>query len=334
MNTQRQKHSVAILWAATLLVAGVFLPRLFCQEILPPAPQLLSRAPHTGYLLGPGDQINVHVVDLEEYSDKTMRIDPDGELDLPLIGSLHAGGESIDAFKLELRSRLSRYVNSPQISVTLLNSRSSKVSVVGELNSPGVRELSGPTTLIEAISEAGGLKADAGSRVVVTRSLEAGRLPVDGQVLDSSGLYSTVSLPLDDLMISKRPADNFLLRPGDIVSVPKASIVYVVGDVHRAGGFPISSHSSMSVLQAISLAEGLGPNDSSRNARILRPAPGGDGKPTEIPVNVQAIFAGKAPDPPLFAEDILYIPNSSAKAGAKRAAEISLQVATGVLIYR
>ena len=315
-----------------MLLAGMLPSRLFAQQT---APQLLSRAPHpAGYVLGPGDQVNIHVVDLEEYADKTVRIDPDGELDLPLIGQVHAGGETMEAFKFELRRRLCKYVNSPQLSVSLLTSLSSKVSVIGEVNSPGVRELSGPTTLIEAISESGGLKADAGSKVVITRSVAFGRLPVDGQVLDSSGLFSTASLPVDDLMLSKRPADNFDLRPGDIVSVPKASIVYVIGDVHRSGGFPISSHSSMSVLQAISLAEGLGPNDSSKNARILRPVPGGDGKPTEIPVNVRAIFAGKAPDPPLFAEDILYIPNSTAKAGAKRAAEISLQVATGVLVYR
>ena len=334
MSSKRHRRPARILLTSFFLIASLLTSRLFSQQPGATPPQLLSRTSHTGYVLGPGDQVNIHVVDLEEYADKTMRVDPDGEMDLPLIGPLHAGGETIDDFKAELRRRLAKYVNSPQISISLLTSRSSKVSVIGEVNAPGVKELSGPTSLIEAISEAGGLKSDAGSKVVVTRSREAGEFPVDGQVLDSGGRFATISLPLDDLMVSKRPADNFQILRGDIISVPKASIVYVVGDVHRAGGFPISSHSSMSVLQAISLAEGLGPNDSSKNAKILRPAPGGDGKPTEIPVNVRAIFAGKAPDPPLFAEDILYIPNSSAKAGAKRAAEISLEVATGVLVYR
>jgi polysaccharide export outer membrane protein len=334
MSTQGHRHSGTLILASSLVITGMLSSKLFPQDSVLSAPKLLSRAPQTGYVLGAGDQINIRVVDLEEYSDKMLSIDPDGQLDLPLVGQIHAGGETIEAFKFELRRRLSKYVNSPQLSVNLLTNRSSKISVIGEVNSPGVRELSGSTSLIEAISEAGGLKTDAGSKVVITRSLDVGKLPVDGQVLDSSGLFSTVSLPLDELMISKRPADNFQLRPGDIVSVPKASIVYVVGVVHRSGGFPISSHSSMSVLQAISLAEGLTSNNASRSAKILRPAPGGDGKPTEIPVNVQAIFAGRDPDPPLFAEDILYIPHSTAEAGAKRAAEIVLQVATGVLIYR
>jgi polysaccharide export outer membrane protein len=297
-------------------------------------PKLLSREQHSGYVLGAGDQLNIHVVDLEEYGDKTVRIDPTGDLDLPLIGLVHAAGKSVEELRVELRQRLSKYVTSPQISLNLLTNHSSKVSVVGEVNSPSVRELLGPTTLIEAISEAGGLKGDAGSRVIVTRSVEAGRFPIDGQSLDNSGLFSTLTISLDDLMGSKRPGDNILLRPGDVVSVPKASIVYVIGDVHRSGGFPMTSRSSMSVLQAISLAEGMTSNNASRNAKILRPVPGGDGKPLEIPVNVQAIFAGKAPDPLLFAEDILYIPHSTAEAGTKRAAEIALQVATGVLIYR
>jgi polysaccharide export outer membrane protein len=335
MMSRRRLHiGIVILATSLLLFAAEPSLRLHCQDVAPSPPRLLGRASHAGYVLGAGDQVNIHVVDLEEYGDKTVRVDPDGKIDLPLIGQVHAGGETLDEFKSELRMRLSKYVNAPQLTITVLNSRSSRVSVIGEVNAPGVRDLSGPTTLIEAISEAGGLKADAGSKVIVTRSLDVGRLPVDGETLDGSGMFSIVSLPLDDLMLSKLPADNLMLRPGDIVSVPKASIVYVVGDVHRSGGFPISSHSSMSVLQAISLAEGLQTNNASKSAKILRPVPGGDGKPIEIPVNVQAILAGKAPDPPLFAEDILFIPHSTAEAGAKRAAEIALQVATGVLIYR
>ena len=298
-----------------------------------PAP-LLQRAHADEYVLGSGDQLKIGVVDLEEYVDKTVKIDPDGSLDLPLIGQVHASGESLETFRQELKRLLSRYVNNPNVTVNLVTNASRRVSVLGEVVSPGVHELAGPTTLVEAISEAGGLKTDAGSTVIVTRNLASGDFPIDGQTLDASRQYAVVSVRVDELMSGHSPVENILLRPGDVITVPRASIVYVIGDVHRSGGFPITSHSSLTVLQAISLAEGLSNNNASRNARILRPAPGGDGKPIQIPVNVPAILAGKAPDSPLFAEDILFIPHSSAEAGAKRAAEIALQVATGVLIYR
>ncbi|MDE1175568.1 MAG: polysaccharide export protein [Edaphobacter sp.] len=304
------------------------------QEVSSPTPKLLTRAHPSSYVLGPGDQLTIRVVDLEEYSDKNVRVGPDGDLDLPLIGPVQAAGATIESFKQDLATRLSKYIDSPKVSISLMASQSGKISVVGEVNAPGVRDLSGPTTLIEAISGSGGVKTDAGSTVIVTRSIKNGTLPIDGSKLDDSGQFSTVSLSLDGLLSLKNPSDNFTLRPGDIVSIPKASIIYVVGDVHRPGGFPLPARSTMSVIKAIALAEGLTSNNASRSARILRPNPTGEGKPTEIPVNVQAILAGKANDPSLLAEDILYIPHSTAEAGAKRAAEIALQVATGVLIYR
>ena len=298
------------------------------------SPQLLNRVSPSGYVLGPGDQLNIHVVDLEEFADKTVKIDPDGGVDLPLIGILHPSGESLDAFKSDLRRRLTKYIQSPKVSVNLISNRSSRISVIGEVSSPGVRELSGPTTLIEAISEAGGLKADAGSRVLITRTSDQDPLTIDNQKIDSNGKFTTATVSLDELMTAKHPEENVTLRPGDVVSIPKASIVYVVGDVHRSGGFPITTRSTMTVLQALALAEGLSTNNASKNAKILRPSQDGDVKPIQIPVNVQAILAGKAQDPPLFADDILFIPHSTAEAGAKRAAEIVLQVAAGVLIYR
>ncbi len=316
-----------------MLAFGAIQPRASAQTDPMPAP-LLKRAHADDYVIGPGDEFKISVVDLEEYVDRTAKIDPAGDLDLPLIGEMHVVGESLEGFKQELKRRLARYIGSPRVTVNLVTNASRRVSVLGEVVSPGVHDLAGPTTLVEAISQAGGLKPDAGSTVLVTRAVADGDFPIDGQSLDASGRYEIVSVKLDDLLSAHSPGENILLRPGDVVTVPRAAIVYVIGDVHRSGGFPITSRSSLSVLQALSLAEGLSNNNASRSAKILRPAPGGDGKQLQIPVNVQAILAGKAPDPPLFAEDILFIPHSTAEAGAKRAAEIALQVATGVLIYR
>ncbi len=152
--------------------------------------------------------------------------------------------------------------------------------------------------------------------------------------MDPATGSSTASVPLDDVLASKLPSDNILILPNDIISIPKAEVVYVVGDVKKAGGFQLSSHPTITLLQALSLAEGLDRDAAPQRAKILRQAPGGDGKTAEIPVDIKQIFDGKAPDVPLRGNDILFVPNSAAKSGSRRAAEAILQAATGVAIYR
>lgn len=285
------------------------------------------------FVLGPGDQLTLHVADVDEISDKPVRIDPDGGLDLPLVGRIQAAGLTIAQFKVALAAKLSTYVNAPQISINLTDNQSRPVSVIGEVNAPGVHQLPGPRTLIEVIALAGGVKPDAGSKVVITRQLKWGALPLPDERADVSGKFTTATISLDDLMDAKTPADNIEIKPEDVISIPKGDIVYVVGDVRRAGGFPLTSHETISILQALSLAEGLGPDPASQRAKILRPVPGDDHKPIEIAVDVKSIFAGKAPDVPMFAGDILFIPTSAAKSGSRRALEAVVQVATGLAVY-
>ena len=197
-----------------------------------------------------------------------------------------------------------------------------------------MHQLSGPKSLIEVISEAGGLKSEAGPRVIVTRQIERGPLPIPGASLDDSGKYSTASISLDQLMASKIPAENIAVQPNDVISIPRGDVVYVVGSVQRPGGFPLQSHETISLLQAVSLAQGLKSEASAGGAKILRqPAGVSSGKPEEIPIDVKKIFAGKAPDVALRANDILFIPSSSAKTGGRRAIDAIVQVATGMAVY-
>jgi polysaccharide export outer membrane protein len=290
--------------------------------------------PMPEYVLGAGDQIVLRVVDMEELSDKPLKIDPNGFLDLPLAGRIQAGGLTIEQFKMELASKLRKYINSPEISVNLTDDQSRPVSVIGSVNNPGVHQLEGPKRLIEVISLAGGIRADAGGKIIVTRQLKWGKLPLENAKTDISGGFSTATLSVDDALSSKNPADNILIEPNDVIAIPKAEIVYVVGDVRKPGGFALSSHETISILQALALAEGIDHDAASGASKIMRPAPGGDGKPREIPVDIPKIFQGKAPDLPLYANDVLFIPNSAAKSTTRRAAEAVLQVATGVIIYR
>lgn len=298
--------------------------------------ELLARvpAPAPQYALGPGDQVAIHVVDMDDLSDKPYRIDPSGAIDLPLVGRIEASGLSLEQLKATLAAKLARYISSPQISINLVDNQTRTVSVLGSVNSPGMRSLQGPRHLIDVLSEAGGTRPDAGSRVVITRELRWGTLPLSGAHADTSGRFTTASLPLTEVLAGSRPADNILVEPGDVISVPKEEIVYVLGNVKRAGGFPLSSRESISLLQALTLAEGLDHDAASNHAKILRTPRGNDGRHQEIPIDIGRIQQGKDADVPLFPNDILFVPNSAVRSSSRRAAEAVLQVATGVIIYR
>lgn len=314
-------------------------PCVFAQALpaisAPPAanPQRSNSLPAVP-LLGAGDQMVINIADLDEVKNLNARISSDGSLDLPLIGIVQAGGMTVPGLRSALSMRYAKYINNPQISIQLTSSQTQTVSVIGEVNAPSVQEITGPLTLLSAITKAGGIKTDAGPQVVLTRETKEGILPLPNAVVSSAGGFSRATLPLDDLLAEKTPENNILLRSGDVVSVPKGSLVYVIGDVHRSGGFPLRSSGSISLIEALALAEGLGPNAKSKNAKILRPVEHNSEKRTEIPVDISEVLAGKRGDPQMFADDILFVPTSAAKSTARRAAEAILQVSTGVLIYR
>ena len=311
---------------------------LFTISLAPISAQkpLIARQPPavSEYILGAGDQISLHIVDLDDISDKPIRIDPNGFIDLALVGRVEAGGLTIEQLREQLRTKFTKYIDSPQIAINLVDNQSRSVSVIGSVNNPGVHTLQGPRRLIEVISMAGGVKPDAGSRVILTRQARWGELPLAQAKMDPSNTYSTATLSVEGLLGATTPAENILIDPGDVISIPKADVVYVLGTVKKAGGFPLASKDSMSLLQTLAMAEGLDHDAAAGKARILRPPPGGDGKVKEIPVDIIKIESGKEPDVPLYANDVLYVPNSYVKAGVKRTAEAILQVATGVVIYR
>ncbi len=286
------------------------------------------------FTLGVGDQISVHVADMDDLPSEPMRIGPNGTLDFPMIGQVQASGLTVEQFRQELSTRLRKYIATPDITVNLVESESRPVSVVGEVVNPGVRQMVGPRRLLDVISMAGGLKPDAGPNVLITRESQWGKLHAGAVTEDPATHDSSTTLPLDSLLSLKSPQNNILMQPGDTVSVPRADLVYVVGDVKKSGGFELTTHNTMSLLHAVTLAEGLGPDNAAGRARILRPAPNGDGSMSQIPIDIPKILDGRDKDVPLFANDILFVPHSGFKVGTRRAIEAAIALATGALIYR
>lgn len=285
------------------------------------------------YRLGPEDQVIIRALELEDIPSTPMRIDLQGWLDLPLVGRVQAAGRTTDELRDELAARLAKYVREPRLTIQVAEYRSRPVSVIGAVNQPGVHQLSGPRRLIEVLSLAGGLKPDAGSKARITRSLAEGRLPLPGARDDESGQFSVGEVDLESLIRAGRPSDNILIGAHDVVSVPRAELVYVLGEVQKPGGFTLRERESMSLLQALALSEGLQRTASPGKARILRAAAPGASR-VEVAVNLRKIMDGEAADVPLQPDDILFVPNNVPRSVTLRAIETAVQIGTGVVIFR
>lgn len=288
-----------------------------------------------GYVLGPRDSVNVRVLDLDEFDPKSLgaiRIDDQGNIRLPLAGRIHASGLTVEQLEKQIAMRLSKEMKDPEVTVSIADYRNHPVSVLGAVKNPGVYQVTGRKTLFEVLSLAGGLNPDASNRIKITRLASEGPLALPNGAADPTGQFYIAELNVRDVMEAKIPEVNIEVRQNDVITVPKAELVYVVGAVRKAGGFPLNEREHISVLQAVSLAEGLDKVASAKHARILRQSSPGMER-SEISINVQEILEGRAKDVSLQANDILFIPTSAAKSATLRALEAAVQTGTGIAIW-
>ncbi len=312
-------------------VAGVFAAAWLAASVLAAGPKDVQRG--DDYIIGIDDKIVIRIVDLPDVPDKPFRVNPSGFVDLPLLGPVRAAGLTPEQFKEAVGVAAKKYMSDPDISVNVAEYQSQMVTVVGAVTNPGSHPLAGPKRLLEVLSDAGGLRPDAGATIKITRESKWGTIPLPDVRMDLSGEFSVAELNSDKLMNAGIPRDNIYVRPHDVISVSKAELIYVLGQVKRAGGFPLTSQTNMSVVKALSLAEGWQPNASPKKSILLRPSLDG-GPKTEIAVNFDAILHGKSPDIDMRANDVLYIPNNVPHSIAVRSAEALLQMGTGIAVWR
>ena len=299
-------------------------------NVVPPA---AATPAASDYLLGPGDQISVIVTDLEDdFKDKTFRIDMSGDVSLPFAGRVHAAGLTTQSLEQAIEASLARIIKEPQVVVGIAEFHSQAVSVLGEVTTAGQYQVQGQKKLLEAISLAGGFAEDVGNTVTITRDLRWGRVPLPTAHDDGTGQFSIATLSVKSILHAVSPEQNIQIMPGDVISVSKAEIVYVVGSVIKPGGFPMGQDETLSALQVLSLAQGLTNTASSRSAKIIRLVPGSKTH-TELAVNLKQLLEGRASDVPLQPGDILFVPNSTAKSASYRSLQAIISAATGVVTY-
>jgi polysaccharide biosynthesis/export protein len=286
----------------------------------------------SSYVLGPEDTITVRIFAADDIPDRPAQIDNNGEVTLPMIGKVHAAGMTIDQFQAAITQDYKKYFKDPQVTVQVTDFRSQPVSVAGNVNTPGVVQLRGNRNLMEVIGQAGGLRADAGDSVLITRNLDEGALPIPGAFTDPTGKYSVAHVNIRDVMSGKSPQSNITIKPHDVISVPRARMVYVLGNVGRPGGYIMTENESMSLTQAVALAGGWTTHTALNQARILRVTGGSERE--QIPADIGKIMKNKAPDLELRPDDILYVPNSISKQVGARGLEAAVGIGTGILIWR
>lgn len=312
------------------------------------------------YRIGSEDLLEISVYGAPDLGG-TVRVSADGSISLPLIGGERA--EGLTALELERQTAdllAKKYMNHPQVSVFVKEIQSHTVSVIGAVGKPGVFQIRGPENLVEVLSMAQGLADDAGDRVILMRHGEIAdatspRSPhpqpsrvnaaishgesakpesLANKIIDSGGDEAEgLQINLKDLLMSSDSRYDVMVYPGDVVKVPPAGIVYVVGQVRKPGGFLLKTNQNLSVLQALALAEGTTSTSAEKRARIIR-TEGLSGKREEIPINLKRILAGKAADPVLQARDILFVPNSAGKTAFYRGAEAAVSITGGLIVYR
>jgi polysaccharide export outer membrane protein len=293
------------------------------------AQESMSNPAGASVLLGAYDVVTLATPDIQELDRRAVVIDSNGQADVPLVGRVKASGLTPSEFASQVQQRLRKLYLKPQVSIASVELKSRPISVLGAVNTPGVQQADGHKRLLEVLSSAGGLRQDAGPEIEVSRREEIGGLPKALSPSSKDG-FETVSVSVADLFEAKRPEDNFAIQAGDVVTVPKARMVYVVGDVRKGGGFVVGERDNLSVLKALALAEGVQSTADTAHARILRAGDNSAGRP----FNVAQLLRGKAPDTALKPDDILFIPSSVPKKAAIRVLEAAIQTGTGIAIWR
>lgn len=311
--------------------------------------------PHD-YVIGPGDLLVVEVFEVPELS-REVRVSQTGSIGLPLVPvRLQVAGLTESQVEEKIAEVLvaNGLVSQPRVTVNAKERRSKPITVVGAVGHPMVYQMDGPVTLLEVIAQAGGIATDAGDTVIITRPVQTAFhevIPVSSAEPPEIGpeaappakadaspqapphAPNAITINLNELVENGDATNNISLQAGDIVTVPHAGIVYVLGAVSRPGGFVLANdRGQMTTLKILALAGGLTHTAKSDHALILRRDT--QGKQHEVAVDLKKVSKRETEDVMLQPSDILFVPESGAKQAILRAAEFGVAIGSALILYR
>jgi protein involved in polysaccharide export with SLBB domain len=303
----------------------------------------------TDYPIGPGDIVQISVPPIDELRERTVRVEPDGSISLPMLGTMQAGGLTEKQLRAELTDRLKTYMYKPEIDVFVKEYRSRQVAVIGMVNNPGLVTLTGPNeTVLDMMTRAGGLTATAADEIILmpaeqnkqqaigriaevsangadpAAALHNGVPPSDASALreaafkrgELSALLRQNSHPLviglkSTALTGGGTYLNMPVRPGDVIVVPGGGDVMVVGWVQNPGHFQVGS--GLTVLGAIGAAGGPMFAANSSEVHLIRTRR--DGSKLVLRIDLDKIKNGQEADLPVRGNDVIDVPYSTVKVG-------------------
>src|SRR5438270_7907010 len=280
----------------------------------PPSPADQQMCTPPGLQVSSGDLLDVSVYGVPDLTQR-VRVSNAGDAYFPLLGSVHLEGLTIEDAQSAVEKKLvdGGIMKFPHVTIFVAE-YASGVSMLGLVQHPGIYPVLGTRRLFDMISAAGGLAPGAGRLVTVTHKQD----PMNPIIITMTG----------DPKLSAQ--NNIEVKQGDTIEVSRAGVVYVVGEVQRASGLIMDQGQSLSVMKAVALSGGTTRIAALDKAKIIRKDE--KGNPVEVAVQLKQMFAGKAPDVDLVAEDILFIPTSAGKNAAFRSMEAIMQMVTGVSV--
>ncbi|RUM40961.1 MAG: periplasmic polysaccharide biosynthesis/export protein [Desulfobulbus sp.] len=235
------------------------------------------------YTIGSGDVLTITVYDHPELKN-TVRVSDNGNIVYPLIGEVHVGELKIPEAASKITSMLGDgYIIKPQVNIFIEQFKSKKAIILGQVLNPGLIELQGPTSLLELISQAGGLKDSSGETAIIKREVK--------------GKQQTIKVDLHALIERGDAAQNLQIFGGDTVSISKQGSCYITGEVNQPNAYPCGKGTTL--LKLISLAGGFNGKASDSSIKIIRVI---NGK--------KKIFKDVELNTALQADDIIIVPES------------------------
>lgn len=238
------------------------------------------------YIVGPEDVLKITVYNHPDLT-TTERVSGEGIITLPLIGEVDVAGLTVDQAAKKITVRLADgYIIDPNVSVFVVEFKSKKTIIMGQVYKPGIYTLSGNTTFLELVSLAGGLTREAGDKATIKRKLLPGRPGESVITIDLKGLIELGNTSLD-----------VPLMDGDSIFIAKAGLFYITGEVKKPDAY--RHEEGLTVIKAVTMAGGFTDKASSGRIRIIRKTGSGE-----------KVIEKASMDEKVLADDIILVPES------------------------
>lgn len=277
-------------------------------------PQAVSHPPVIA--IGPGDEVDIEVFDTPELSGSS-RVSQTGEVNLAVLGNIQVAGltpnQAARKIESELKSR--GILIDPHVTVAIAEYASQGATLTGEVHMPGIYPTLGSRRLLDMIALAGGVSSTAGRvATIVHRN-------------DPEHPHDVILVPTNNALSAQ---ENPVILPGDTVVIGRAGIIYILGDVGKAGGYLVDNNERLSLLQTLSLAGGWTRTSAQSKVILIRKVPEGR---EEIRLDLSHMVHGEQADIKVSNGDILFVPSSIAKIFAYQGIGAVVSGAQQAIVY-